>query len=150
MKIGNAFRGFLDKYKRFLYGRYGQDGLNRFISFFALALCVLSFIIRSPYISATIFALLIITVFRSFSKNFARRRRENQVYEKAAKPVKRVFKYWFVRLKSRKTHRVYTCRDCHSILRVPKSAPQGKIEIKCPKCGVMSIRRPGITADKRG
>ena len=143
MKIGNAFRGALDKYRRFLYGRYGQDGLNRVISFFALALCALSFAVRSPYLSAVIFALLIVSVFRSLSKNFARRRRENQIYEKAAKPVKRFAKYWFVRIKSRKTHRVYTCGDCHSILRVPKSAPKGKIEVKCPKCGVTSIRRPG-------
>jgi len=141
MKFGNSFRGFSDKYKRFLYGRYGQDGLNRFISCVAFILCIISFIIRSGYLTAAIFALLAITIFRSLSKKHADRMRENQIYEKAAKPVKRKIKYWYVRLKSGKTHRVYTCRECHSILRVPKDAPAGKLEVKCPKCRGVSVRR---------
>jgi len=143
------FKNALEKYKRFLYGRYGQDKLNRFISYVAIALCVLSFIVRSSYLSVTVLILFVISLFRSFSKNFAARRRENAMYEKAAKPVKHVFKYWTVRFKSQKTHRVYTCAKCHSILRVPKTAGSGKLEIKCPKCGDSFTRRIG-TRDNPG
>jgi predicted RNA-binding Zn-ribbon protein involved in translation (DUF1610 family) len=138
---GGLFQKFIDGYKRFLYGRYGHDGLNRFISVFALALCVVSFFARSMYLYVFILITLGITFFRSMSKNFAARRRENQAFEKAAKPVKRYFKYWFIRIKSSKTHIVFTCDKCGSILRVPISAAGKKIEVKCPKCGDTSIKR---------
>ena len=138
-----VFRKVMDKYKRFLYGRYGQDKLNRFISYTAIALCALSFIVRSTLISVAVLILFAFSLFRSFSKNFAARRRENQIYEKAAKPVAHFFKYWYIRIKSQKTHRVYTCGKCHSILRVPKTAGGGKLEIICPKCGDSFTRRIG-------
>ena len=141
MKFINSFRGALGKFRQFFYGRYGQDGLNRFISCLALILCAISFIVRSPYITLAILALLAISIMRSLSKNHVRRRRENQVYEKIARPAKRFFKYWFIRIKCRKTHRVYSCGSCHSILRIPKSAPRGTIEIKCTKCGGIFTRR---------
>jgi len=131
-----------------MYGRYGQDGLNLFISALALVLCVVSFIIRSMYISVAILLLFAVSIFRSFSKNFTARRRENRLYEKASAPVRRYVKYWRVRIKSGKTHRVYSCEKCHSILRVPKSAPRGRIEVKCPKCGDTFTRRLSGNADK--
>jgi len=143
MKNGGIFGGLIDRYKHFLYGRYGQDGLNRFISCLAIALCIISFIVRSTYLTVAILILFALSLYRSFSKKFARRRQENQLYEKAAKPVKRYVKYWFIRIKTHKTHRVYTCRKCHSILRVPKSAPRDRIEIKCPKCGDKYLRIKG-------
>ena len=137
------FRKAIEKYRQFLYGRYGQDNLNRFISILALVLCVFSFFIGSIYLYVFILILFALSLFRSFSKNFAKRRRENQIYLNASKPVKRFFRYWRVRLKSQKTHRVYTCEKCHSILRVPKAAGSGKLEIKCPKCGESFTRRIG-------
>ena len=140
MKIGNIFKGAQEKFRRFLTGRYGQDGLTRFITGFALLLCVVSFFVRSPFITVAIFALLIITILRTLSKNFTRRRRENQIFEQAVKPVKRYLKYWFIRIKSRKTHFIYSCKECHSILRLPKTAPGGKLKIKCPKCGATFTR----------
>ena len=139
--IGGAFRKLADKYRRFLYGRYGHDSLNRFIYFFSIALCILSFFVRSNFFFIAILMLFAITLYRSLSKNFAKRRRENQLFEKAAKPVKRHFKYWYIRFTSKKTHRVFTCVKCKSILRIPKAAGHGKIEIKCPKCGASFISR---------
>jgi len=136
-----VLRKAMDNYKRFLYGRYGQDSLNRFISSLALVFCVLSFFIRLNFIYIIVLILFALSLFRSLSKNHTARRRENQAYAKAAKPVKRFFKYWTVRIKSQKTHRVYTCGQCSSILRIPKSAGGGKFEIKCPKCGASSTRR---------
>lgn len=141
MRIGNIFKGARERLGKFFYGRYGQDNLNRFVAGLALVLCVISFFVRSPFITVVIFALFIISILRSVSKNFARRRREDQIYEKAVRPVKRYLKYWVMRIKMRKTHYIYSCKDCHSILRVPKSAPNGKLKIKCPKCGVTFTRR---------
>ena len=134
-----------------MYGRYGQDGLNRFISYLAIFLCILSFFVNSSIIYFSVLGLFVLSLFRSLSKNFARRRQENQLYEKAAKPVKRSFKYCVIRIKSRKTHRVFTCGKCHSILRIPKSAGNGgKVEIKCPKCGGAFTRYIGGNIKKIG
>ena len=141
MKTGGFFSNLALKYQRFMYGRYGQDNLNRFISFFALFLCVLSFFIRSLILTAAILILLVISFYRTLSKNHARRRAENQFYLRTSRPVKNYFKYLAVRVKSRKTHYVYSCAGCGGVLRVPKSAPPGKIEVKCPKCGATSARR---------
>ena len=135
------------KYRQFMYGRYGTDRLNRFISYVALVLCMASFILRSPFISLAIFCLFGLSLFRSMSKNIARRRRECLVYENASRPAKRFFKYWFTRLRTLKTHRIYTCGACSSILRVPRSAPRGMIEIKCPRCGWAFTRR--LTGGKK-
>ena len=140
MGIGGAFRKLAEKYKKFLYGRYGHDKLNRFIYFISLALCILSFFIRSNIIYLSVLILFLISLYRSLSKDFKKRRRENQIYEKAAKPVRRFFKYWIIRFKSQKTHRVFMCEKCHSILRVPKDAKRGKIEIKCPKCNASFVK----------
>lgn len=141
MKQNGFFRKMADGYRRFLYGRYGQDALNRFISVLALALCLISFFVKSSVLYIIILILFALSMFRSLSKSFAKRRIENQMYEMAAKPVKRYFRFWSVRLKSGKTHRVFTCASCGSILRIPKDAARGKIEIKCPKCGASFTKR---------
>lgn len=144
MRIGESFKKVSLKLKQFMYGRYGTDSLNRFISVLALALCFLSFIIRIAPLPYIVLGLLAISLFRSLSKNHVRRRRENSLYENAAKPVRRISKYWITRIKLSKTHKVYSCEKCHGILRVPKNAGRGgklKIEIKCPKCGTAFIRR---------
>jgi DNA-directed RNA polymerase subunit RPC12/RpoP len=158
----------MEKYRRFLYCRYGHDKLNRFISFAALGLCAISFFARSLILTVAIFALLIISAFRSLSKNHARRMLENRMYERAARPVKRFFRYWHARIKTHKTHRIYTCAKCRSILRIPKESrdnknarvprdarstresrdaegrrggkPAPRLEIKCPKCGEKFIK----------
>jgi len=123
LNFGMFLRKILSTYSRFFYGRYGHDGLNRFISCLALVLCVISFIIPVPFIHIAIFILFAISFLRSLSKNFLKRSSENKIYEKAAKPVKRTIKYWYIRIKNRKTHIIYSCVNCHSILRVPKGAP---------------------------
>lgn len=148
MKKGGFFSNLALKYQRFMYGRYGNDNLNRFISFFALFLCAISLFVKSSVLPFAILALLAFSFYRSFSKKHEQRRRENQAYLRASKPVKNYFKYWVVRIKSRKSHYVYTCAKCKGILRVPKSASPGKIEVKCPKCGA-SFARHIADADKR-
>jgi len=122
LKTNGMFQRIMEKYRRFLYGRYGHDSLNRFISVVALVLCALSFLIRSTLFPLTVFILLFISLFRQLSKNHARRARENQIYERAAKPVKKYLKFQYTRFKLRNTHKVFTCAKCHSILRVPKNA----------------------------
>jgi len=143
-------RRILDGYRRFLYGRYGHDKLNRFISFTALGLCVISFFVRSFVLTIVIFTLLILSLYRSLSKNHARRMRENMLYDRAAKPVRRFFKYWLARIKSYRTHKIYVCSNCHSILRVPKSAGKRSPNSGRGTSGSSGSSRASDTDKRRG
>ena len=79
-----------------------------------------------------IYALLILVLFRTFSRNLPKRRAENQKW----------VNWWQARknavagAKARHAdtaHKYFTCKTCKTICRVPVG--KGKIEITCPKCG---------------
>ena len=67
-----------EKFIRFMAGRYGADQFSRFLSFVALALIVLNLFVRSNVLWILGLAALVLTYVRMFSKNFARRRKENE------------------------------------------------------------------------
>ena len=140
---------FKQRMYRFMYGRYGADELYNFISVLVLVLLalewILSFIIGgNPVGSAILFFiitfnlfLLIWSVFRCFSKNIEKRRRENAAYFKARRALKRFFSF----NTSKKSKRgpgdsmVYIYRDCTkcgNTLRLPYKA--GKNAVRCPRC----------------
>ena len=55
---------------RFMSGRYGSDQLNNFLLIFALILLILNlFVIRNPYLTTIIWIILIINIFRTYSRN---------------------------------------------------------------------------------
>ncbi|MDR1636465.1 MAG: hypothetical protein LBR93_03925, partial [Treponema sp.] len=58
-----------DKLERFMRGRYGQDELNRVLSVSALILCGISLITRDLVLSSLSMILVILCLFRSFSRN---------------------------------------------------------------------------------
>ena len=128
---------------RFLYGRYGADELYNalflleiILLFFGSILTILGH--NKPILSAIsvilyVLALgvLIWAMFRFFSRNIEKRRRENTAWLK--------FKSKFA--KKRKptlpsdtpTHIFRACPSCRSVLRLPRQA--GKHTVKCPRCG---------------
>lgn len=141
----------MNRFRNFMYGRYGMDGLNVCLWVFALALMfvtmVFSFIPAIPdFVSLIIRAvstiLLVITIFRSFSRNIGARQKENaafmRVWNKARQSARRI-KSAFKPKPDRKTHRYFKCPKCAQKVRVPRG--KGKIAIKCPKCGEKFIRK---------
>lgn len=146
-----------ESYNRFMYGRYGNDTLNHFLSFAYILLVVIGFIFRILVfitqsivlakiryvlyiLSLVIFA---VTVFRSLSKNLGRRARENEVFMRwwgnwqpyftkqadKAKPKMRMF----VRKMQDTDHIYKKCPDCNAVLRLAKK--RGKHKTRCPACG---------------
>ena len=111
--------------RRFMYGRYGTDALNRFLSVVALVLMVVSVIVGWTPIYLLAVAIVAFSLFRSFSRNTWKRQRENQVYLQAFSRIK-------TRHRQRKTHCFFTCKSCRTTLRVPKG--RGRMIITCPKC----------------
>ena len=122
-----------EKFIRFMAGRYGADQLSRFLSFVALALIVLNLFVRSNVLWILGLAALVLTYVRMFSKNFARRRKENEAYLRWKNKLTGGFRNWNDRRKQSKDYVFFRCPGCHAMLRVPRG--KGKIRVTCRKCG---------------
>ena len=121
-----------EKFIRFMYGRNGVDNLNRFIFFlYIIALIVYLFVQHySVLIVETV--LLIIYIYRTFSKKLYVRQRENQIYLNIVNAIKRPFLRLFHRIRDRKTHVYKKCPNCKRILKLRKI--KGAHKVKCPVC----------------
>ncbi|MDD7280456.1 MAG: hypothetical protein PUH10_00425 [Erysipelotrichaceae bacterium] len=121
-----------NKLYQFMAGRYGADSLNNALTYLALFLCVVQLFIKNPILSLFILVFLIYVNYRMFSKNIVARRIENDKYQRFIKPYQLKWKY-------RKTHKVFRCKQCQQIIRVPKG--KGTIEVTCPKCKAKITKR---------
>lgn len=118
---------------RFMVGRYGGDSLNWTLIVFAL---LLSFISGFRFVGNLFFAilghmLLLICVFRSFSRNIYKRRSENQLFLTLTSPLRKRFKVVYSNI-SDPGRKYFLCPQCQRVMRIPKK--RGKVEITCPTC----------------
>lgn len=116
-----------------MYGRYGNDTLNSVLLYIYLALAVVYIFYGSYYLLAAIILLMLITLFRMFSRNISARRKENAAFVGFFASIKRFFVRQGHKIRDRKTHVYRKCPHCHQFLRLKKV--KGKHEIRCPKCG---------------
>ena len=140
---------FRDKLYRFMYGRYGTDELYNFlfVAFFVVWIIELITIAIIPkglastivsLIFSLIMSLLIFFIlFRFFSKNIYKRRRENEAYLKARRAISQFLNG--NTSKKTKSSNVDTaefvfrdCTRCGATLRLPRKS--GKHKVKCPRC----------------
>ncbi len=128
---------FKDRIARFMYGRYGMDQFSRFLVIASLVFLVISIVFKQQVIHLIFWLLalvgLIFCYVRAFSKNFAKRRAENNWYLKKQNALTRWFRSLKDRWVQRKEYKFFRCPQCHSLLRVPKG--KGRIELSCRKCG---------------
>lgn len=125
---------------QFMTGRYGNDPLNRFLSIAVLVLIVINLVLSRwlpPIVTTLIFWLslagLVFIYVRMLSRNFAKRRKENQKYMQARYKVTSFFRLTKERWTQRKDYKFFHCPACRATLRVPRG--KGKINIVCKKCG---------------
>ena len=128
-----------EKFQRFMVGRYGFDDLSRIFLGITLALMVVSLFTKNQFLYLAALVILIYCYYRTFSRNIAKRQRENQKfcnfrYQRAVKWNK--FKE---RRKQKKIYRLYKCPQCRQAVRVPRG--RGKICITCPKCQTEFIKK---------
>lgn len=136
----NFFLRLQNGFARFMYGRNGTDQLNTALLFAYLALFLLTSLINALVKSQVLYlvtdllltAVAVVLLWRTFSKNLAKRRAENAKFLSWWYPVKNRLQGAKTRLQD-KDHKYFTCKRCRTICRVP--AGKGKIEITCPKCG---------------
>lgn len=120
-----------------MIGRYGYDELSKTLNIVGLILWAISILI--PFIYPIALALVVWSICRTYSKNITKRQIELEKYfnmkHQNKKRSDRRKRMW----NERKTHKYYKCKQCKTYLRVPKG--KGKIEISCPKCKTVFIRR---------
>lgn len=116
----------------FMYGRYGID--NLYYGLFALwgFFIVINIFLRSLIISLLGTITAVYMIFRTFSRNHAKRRTENARFLRLWNPVKS----WFIlqrdRIRDRKNFRYRKCPHCKAIVKLPNK--KGKHTVVCPKC----------------
>ena len=101
--------GFFDKFRaavsRFMSGRYGSDQLNLTMVIGALIVTTIGSLSGVYFLTLAADALLLLAIFRMFSKDRYRRAHENQVYLEKTQKVRRAATEWVNRVKnSRKSH----------------------------------------------
>ena len=120
------------KMASFMYGRYGNDALTKFLLVLAIILMVISWIPRLWWVYLFALAVMIWSLFRTFSRRFDKRRRELDAYLKIKKPIVNFFKLQRNKWRDRKTHVYFKCKKCKAVLRVPKG--KGSIVVICTRC----------------
>ena len=125
--------------RNFMVGRYGQDHLNTALFVCAIAVWVLSLVIRTFFLRLLYFALIMLVLFRMLSRQIEKRRRENDRFLTWWWPLRRRLELQLRRLKESRTHKFFRCPGCRNTLRVPRG--KGKVNITCPKCGERFQRR---------
>ena len=129
--------GFFDKFRaavsRFMSGRYGSDQLNLTMVIVALIVTTIGSLTGVYFLTLAADALLLLAIFRMFSKDRYRRAHENQVYLEKTQKVRRAATEWVNRVKNSRKYHYYTCPKCKQRLRVPRGV--GNITITCKQCG---------------
>ena len=134
---------FREKLARFLYGRYGADSLYNALFVAELILLFIGTIFNilgrveramfavSIILYATAIVMLVFAMFRFFSRNIAKRQRENQAWLNFKAKFRRKKK---LRLPPDTADHIFrACPRCKSTLRLPRQ--KGKHEVRCPRCG---------------
>ena len=119
--------------RRFMYGRYGSDELNLFLLVTYLVFLLLSVLPGLGLLETVAFVLMVWSLFRMLSRNYAARRAENAKFLHVAGPVIRWLRLRRTILRD-KEHRYFKCPNCGQQLRVPKG--KGTITVTCRSCGV--------------
>lgn len=138
-----------ERLRKFMEGRYGADELNRFLTVCGWVLLLIGFVLSGIDNQVTLivgsvlvtlsWAVLIYSIFRTFSKRTQERASENYRYFVCKNKVLGWFRRRKARWQDRKTHRYFRCPQCRATVRVPKG--KGKIRITCPKCKHQFVKK---------
>ena len=130
---------FTEKLRQFLYGRYGADTLGYTLIGTALILSLLAAITRQPLLDLLGTVLLVISLYRTFSRQIVRRQQENFWFLSQIRKIRNWWQSLSNQFAQRKTHRFFRCPRCGQKVRVPKG--RGKIVITCPVCRDEFVRK---------
>ena len=128
-----------DRLNRFMYGRYGQDELSRFLLIVGFILLILDLLFRIPGVGMIVLLILGYNYFRMLSRNVPARYAENQKFLLRKDRVLGFFRGGRGRAEDLKTNHIYRCPKCSQKIRIPRG--KGMVEITCPKCRTRFSKR---------
>jgi len=128
-----------EKFRQFMVGRYGTDGLNQALSITSIVMLLISLLTRISLFTWLGLVLLILCYYRSLSRNISKRTEENYRYYTLKDRVDGKFRGLKDQWANRKLYHYYRCPKCRQKLRVPRG--RGRIQISCPRCGTQFIKK---------
>ena len=128
-----------EKFRQFMIGRYGTDGLNQFLSIASLVLLLIAIVSRINLFTWLGVALLVFCYYRTFSRNISKRTEENYKFYTLKDRVNGKLRGLKEQWANRKIYHYYRCPQCRQKLRVPRG--RGRIQISCPRCGTQFIKK---------
>ena len=113
---------------RFMTGRNGVDQLSWFLLILGVVLNLIGSFARLPILQLLAYIPLVLTLYRTFSRNVPKRYAENQK-----------FTQFFARIKGRKNYCYFKCPSCKTQVKVPK----GKVDIRIsfPSCKEKFVKK---------
>lgn len=85
---------YINKFQKFMYGRYGADDLYSFLFKTYLILFILNMFIKNIILTIIEFIIVLVVFYRFFSKNVSARRNENkkflEIKDNINKPLKNI------------------------------------------------------------
>jgi ssDNA-binding Zn-finger/Zn-ribbon topoisomerase 1 len=116
-----------------MMGRYGMDQLYFGLFGFYIVIILINSFVRWPLLAYGDNLILLYMMFRFFSRNIYKRRRENEAFLRLIKPFRGGFSYRSRQLREIRTHAYHKCPKCKATLRFPRK--EGKFPVTCPQCG---------------
>lgn len=129
----------MNRFRQFMYGRYGFDQLSQFLVVTSLIISLISTLTRIDIVAFISYIPFIYAIYRILSKDINKRMKEDYKYTMILNSVKNKFKRGKFKTTGTKTHKYYACPKCKTTIRVPRG--KGKICITCPKCRNEFIKR---------
>ena len=123
---------FKDGVRNFMIGRNGTDQLSMAMLIAGIVLSLLTAITKLGIFNLLGLIVLILTIFRMFSRNLEKRRAENQKFVNFRANFGTNAKQLMNRLKSMKKYKYFKCPQCGARLRLPRKV--GEVTVTCGKC----------------
>ena len=99
-----------EKFRQFMVGRYGTDGLNQALSIASIVMLLISLLTRISLFTWLGLVLLILCYYRSLSRNISKRTEENYRYYTLKDRVDGKFRGLKDQWANRKLYHYYRCR----------------------------------------
>lgn len=125
---------FIEKFQKFMYGRYGVDDLYKFLMYVYISLVIINLFVKSNIISIIELIIFIIMFYRFFSKKIYKRSNENVKFLRSRGKLLKPF--YIIKRNYRDRHEcIYKkCKHCKKLLKLPIPESMGIKVVKCPKC----------------
>jgi hypothetical protein len=120
----------MQKFQRFMMGRYGVDQFSIFLLIAGLVFTIFGRLFWPLVFLGDL--LYLYALFRLFSRNIMARQKELSGFLSVWNPIKNWFQFQSMRFSQRKQYKYFKCPNCKQRLRAPRG--RGHIEVTCQKC----------------